>query len=162
MKLGLIWAEGDNEYKSWEWPEVKTFHCSSVPGNETAFRASWIIHCHQSWEFPLCQNRSVIANCNGFWMKEMIVTNNGISALLHKWPWSPTLLVRITAPVSGQSLVSSACTKGSLREECRNNWTVIDNIIELWECHRAQCQQAVLQSISIPHSNGRTGWKRKN
>lgn len=110
----------------------------------------------------LCQNHCITANCNRSWMKEMIVTNNGISALLHKRPWSLTLLVRITVPVSRLSLVNSASTKGSLREGCRNNPTVIDNIIELWECHKAQCQQSVLQSISIPHSNQRTGWKRKN
>lgn len=148
-------AERDQRSKHFTVPQSLAMRRHSEhPGLFTAIKAESFL-C-------LCQNHCVIANCNGFRMKEMIVPNNGISALLHKQPWSLTLLVRITAPVSRQSLVSSASTKGSLGEVCRNNSTVIDNIIELWECHKAQCQQSVLHSISIPHCNKRTGWKRKN
>lgn len=166
LKWSLVWsklrgsmntkAENDQRSECFTVPQSLAIDSTqnilnySLPSK---LRVSYLYHC---------QNHCVTANCKGFWMKEMIVTNNGTSALLHKWPWSPTLLVRITAPMLGLSLVSSASTKSSLHEECRNNSTVIDNIIELWECHKAQCQQSVPQSISIPHSNERTGWKRKN
>lgn len=165
LKWSLVWsklrgtmntkAENDQRSECFTVPQSLAMRQHSEhPELFTAIKAESFL--------PLCQNHCITANCKGFWMKEIIVTNNGTSALLHKWPWSPTLLVRITAPMFGLSLVSSASTKSSLREECRNNSTVIDNIIELWECHKAQCQQSVPQSISIPHSNERTGWKRKN
>lgn len=148
-------AENDQRSKHFSVPQPLAMRQHSEHSELfTAIKAESFLH--------LCQNHCVIANCNGFWIKEMIVTNNGISALLHKWPWSLTLLVRISVPVSRQSLVSSTSTKGFLREVCRNNSTLIDNVIELWESHKAQCQQSVLPSISTPHSNERTGWKRKN
>jgi len=44
------------------------------------------------------------------------------------------------SPRSGRSLVSTANMEDFLCELCSNNLTVIDNIIELCECHKAQCQ----------------------
>lgn len=46
------------------------------------------------------------------------------------------MLVKIVTPRSRRSLVSTANTEDFLREMCSHNLTVIDNIIELCECHK--------------------------
>lgn len=83
------------------------------------------------------KNPCIFTNCNGFSVKEIIVTNNGIPALLHKWPWSLTLLVKTVTPRTRHSLVSAANMKNFLWKLCSNNLTAIDNIIELCECQKA-------------------------
>lgn len=99
-----------------------------------------------------CQNPCAFTNFNAFWIWE-------ISLFLHKWLCGLTWLLEMVTLRSRHSLAN---TEDFLHEICGNNLTVIDNVIELCQCHKARCQQSVLQSISTTSRAAWTICKRKN